>query len=610
MSTDITLELMESVAELGTWTYVAEGEGRVFLSRGARVLVGGNPKTLNALAACLPQSSDVFRRLVRTAHEHGDAFRHRAQISGRNGSPVWLEFRGVPRHDAHGVPTVVGSVQDVTEVSRREGRLEELSRLLRQAEAMARVGHWHWDVASDRVYWSDEVYRIFGFDRDEDAPDFGRVLNAYTREDGERLQGLVARAVSEGEAYDFSGTLESGRRVRAKGEPQFDKQGEVVGVFGVIQETTEDGERALHLERLRHAVEHTANGVLVADRDGVTVWANRGFEALTGFASDEIVGRKPGRLLQGPETDGDTIRRISDALHRGEAVSTEILNYKKSGEPFWIHLAIHPRRDERGVVQEYIAIETDITDQVEAREALTKRSKQLKEAVFRLQRQKDELEWLATRESEVRRALEKEAATRAALHEELRRAATRDALTGIPNRRAFMEEARAAFAHHERYASQLSLVLIDIDHFKGINDRHGHAVGDAVLKHVAGVLEGALRRPTDVLGRIGGEEFAVLLRDTDYAGATVLAERVRRRLESSSLCLDEGTVVQATCSLGVAAANTADDSVEKTIARADAALYRAKAGGRNRWVVDDGHHESWPVVVSLKAIPKPRAANE
>ncbi len=155
-----------------------------------------------------------------------------------------------------------------------------------------------------------------------------------------------------------------------------------------------------------------------------------------------------------------------------------------------------------------------------------------------------------------------------------------DALTGIHNRRAFHELGDQALHLCQRAARPASALLIDIDHFKQINDRHGHSAGDAVLKHVAGLLAAQFRR-SDVCGRIGGEEFAVLLAGSDGQAAAVAAEKFRLAVADATIVWQTETL-RATVSIGIA---TGGDGLEALLHQADLAMYQAKAGGRNR-VVD------------------------
>jgi len=163
-----------------------------------------------------------------------------------------------------------------------------------------------------------------------------------------------------------------------------------------------------------------------------------------------------------------------------------------------------------------------------------------------------------------------------------------DSLSGLPNR-GHWEEAVAVAATRCRDAGrEAALMMIDIDYFKAINDRYGHPVGDEVIRAVATILRDGLRGE-DVAGRYGGEEFGVLLPDTQAAGAEAAAERVRQRIEWSLLQREHG--VRATVSIGLAFFSGADASHTEWIARADHALYLAKKAGRNR-VMRDGAVES------------------
>jgi len=167
-----------------------------------------------------------------------------------------------------------------------------------------------------------------------------------------------------------------------------------------------------------------------------------------------------------------------------------------------------------------------------------------------------------------------------ALYEDAQRMATTDALTGLLNRRAFLESVERERARSDRHVLPFSLLLLDIDHFKKVNDTRGHAAGDAVLKGVAQVLLKVARR-SDVVARWGGEEFVIALPQTGEAGARVAAERVRRAIASSSHPAPEGDPLVVTASIGVASSES-PWKAEGLIGAADAAMYAAKARGRNR----------------------------
>jgi GGDEF domain-containing protein len=164
-----------------------------------------------------------------------------------------------------------------------------------------------------------------------------------------------------------------------------------------------------------------------------------------------------------------------------------------------------------------------------------------------------------------------------------------DPLTGVANRRYFFERANLEFARTKRYLNPLSIALLDIDYFKQINDKNGHAVGDEILKSVCSCSQSLLRQVDvfariggeEVFARIGGEEFAVLLPDTNLNQATHVAERLRRAIADIKLLIKNGEV-SCTVSIGVATLGLTDTCIEDCLLRADNAMYRAKHNGRNR----------------------------
>ncbi|HZD89579.1 MAG TPA: sensor domain-containing diguanylate cyclase, partial [Pseudolabrys sp.] len=167
---------------------------------------------------------------------------------------------------------------------------------------------------------------------------------------------------------------------------------------------------------------------------------------------------------------------------------------------------------------------------------------------------------------------------------ELRLVATTDGLTGALNRRAFLAAGARDFARVRRHGEALSCILMDIDHFKRINDTHGHAAGDRALQEVVALLKSGLR-DEDYIGRLGGEEFAAILPGADGLAAFAVGERLRQGVMDASLPAPQGSV-QLTISAGIATLSRADASIEDLLRRADKALYAAKTNGRNRLVCD------------------------
>jgi diguanylate cyclase (GGDEF)-like protein len=172
---------------------------------------------------------------------------------------------------------------------------------------------------------------------------------------------------------------------------------------------------------------------------------------------------------------------------------------------------------------------------------------------------------------------------RAAMQAELARLSLTDVLTGLPNRRRFEQDFGRIWKSARRTGKPLSLLVVDADHFKRYNDRYGHAVGDEVLKGLARCLSAGVHRPDDVVARVGGEEFAVLLPDTDAAGAMRIAAKVQESVASLSVASAGIGAGAVTVSIGLATGpGPAEEPAEALYRAADAALYEAKAGGRNQ----------------------------
>lgn len=172
------------------------------------------------------------------------------------------------------------------------------------------------------------------------------------------------------------------------------------------------------------------------------------------------------------------------------------------------------------------------------------------------------------------------AVERKRMEEELLIQATVDGLTGIYNRRHFLVRAEEELQRIDRYNGRCSLLMLDIDHFKMVNDRFGHAVGDSALLKIAGLCAES-KRSTDLLGRIGGEEFAMVLIETDLAKAQQFAERLRQNIQDCNFCTEQGVPVPLRVSIGVAERKPNNEKLAALMARADEALYFAKNKGRN-----------------------------
>ncbi len=421
-------------------------------------------------------------------------------------------------------------------------------RMLQAAERLAGVGHWRLDLVTEDLFWSDEVFRIHGYEPGEITPDLEFAIQVYHPDEHDRVRAVVQRAIDTGLGWTFNCRLihrnGSMRQVRAKGEVELGPQGEALALFGVFQDCTQELEERTQLRQLSSIIESTCEGVVITDASGELTWCNRGFCLMTGYAVDELRGRRPGRIFRGPGTCLDTVREMNQHIARGEPYTCELLNYRKNGHPYWVRMSLHPIRSADGDVQGYFAIESDITQMRQVME-------DMRTEIFR----------------------------REQLEGELRALATEDSLSRLSNRRGFFEQAEEAIRQAREHGSPLCLGIVDIDHFKETNDTYGHQGGDAVIRHL-GELMKELFRERDVLGRIGGEEFALLLPMTDLEGAKTLMVRFQELLRTRALSHD-GAGLAVRCSIGLGELGS-EETLTGLLSRADDALYAAKRAGRDR----------------------------
>lgn len=280
------------------------------------------------------------------------------------------------------------------------------------------------------------------------------------------------------------------------------------------------------------ALEAAANGIVITDQDAHIEWVNPAFEDLTGYSRAEAMGRRPAELVKSGLQDEPFYKAMWQTILSGRTWRGEVVNKKRDGSLYHEELIIAPVLDAAGAIRHFVGIKQDIGE-------------------------------------------------RKRLEAELHNLATTDPLTGLPNRRHFLALLEQETARLQRSGEACAaLLMLDLDHFKRINDDHGHAAGDAILRRFAELLRDSLRK-TDQAGRLGGEEFAILLFATHAAGATEFAERLRERVAADAVAFD-GRTLRITVSIGVSRLARTDSSADDALARADAALYRAKANGRNR----------------------------
>jgi diguanylate cyclase (GGDEF)-like protein/PAS domain S-box-containing protein len=291
------------------------------------------------------------------------------------------------------------------------------------------------------------------------------------------------------------------------------------------------GSQSTLLERAMRAGVIPIVVVDVTAADHPIVFANVAFERLTGYLLQEILGRNC-RFLQGDDREQPELELLRAALAEKRPASVVLRNYRRNGQLFWNHLTIAPVPDDNGKLTHYVAVLDDVTEIHAERE--------------RLQRK-----------------------------------ANHDALTGLPNRYVLGERLSQMISHAQRHGRSFAVAMVDVDGLKRVNDRFGHAVGDEVLRHVAGRLAGQVRAG-DMAARFGGDEFVLLLDDTESRNG--IAQAMNRVLVSlrQEVPTTRGAV-RITCSVGMSFFPEDGLDGATLLNSADSAMYEGKserAGGR------------------------------
>ena len=295
--------------------------------------------------------------------------------------------------------------------------------------------------------------------------------------------------------------------------------------------------------RLASIVEASDDAIIGKNLDGVITSWNRGAARMYGYSAEEIIGQ-PVTILMPPEHTGE-MQEILDKLKRGERIDHfETIRVGKNGCPIHISLTISPIQGAKGRIIGAAAIERDVTEYKKALEALRRTQEKLKIAL--------------ESEKEVARS---------------------DFLTGLANRRAFYETAEFETRRMRRYQRPLSLAFIDIDDFKPVNDRLGHDAGDELLRCVAATMKSTLRE-SDVVARIGGDEFAILLPETDYEATKNVLSKLQSAL--NAVMAKNGWTV--TFSIGATTSPTAPSLFEDIMRQVDDLMYSAKKAGKNQMI--------------------------
>ena len=478
-----------------------------------------------------PDDRRTLSKVLQRQIAEGAPFNVEVRLRTADNQWRWVEIRGQAAPAAEGAGTLVIGTQ--TDISQRRA-----------------------DAQLHRAVLDNAAAALLVTSADNTIELGNRRAHEYFAVDGLPLKGQSMRVICRDDAA-FSDFCQSADEVRRTGTVQLEHQvptasdtlrwfsirGDLLdpeqpggNLIWTLVDTTErrEAEEALSTARthLLEIIRHFPGGVLVQDLAGAAVVANQTLCDLFGvpLRAADVMGYSRAALANLVPPEARTVLPATNPFHDDSVpASYEIA----LGDARTVHIQFIPIRTPQG------------------------------ESLGRL--------WIARDVTERRR------------HEQtLKQLASTDTLTGLANRRAFMERLEPECARQASGGHGGMVLMLDLDHFKRVNDTWGHATGDVVLVHLARMLKGNLLRSHDLAGRLGGEEYAVLLPGTTAQEATAIGERLRRALEQSPIRAGDGTSFQVTMSIGVA---PLQGDAHATLAQADAALYEAKNTGRNKVVL-------------------------
>ena len=477
------------------------------------------------------------------AVERDGAWRGELHNVRRNGTRFWTWANvSAFEHQDHGMVSL--SIQsDVTERRRVNEELRNERRLLAEAQAIGHVGSWEIKLSDTTATWSEEMVRLHGMPPGSRPP--RRYLDLVHPEDRAAVRARAVAMVAEPGDFEIEyrivGMDGRERMIQVHGAPVVDGAPRLAGTARDVT-TARESERALRMaeERFHSAFADAPIGMALTNMDGTFREVNRALADLTGYSPDELVGSHFSTITH-PEdvpADAERIQAVIDG--RADTFQNEKRYLHASGEVVWVSVHGAAIRDADGRPVHLLKQVVDISE---------------------------------------RRSYEAK----------LQHMADHDPLTGLLNRRSFERELEKHMTRVGRYGAEGAAIVLDVDHFKYVNDTHGHNVGDELIVRVAQMLRERLR-DTDVLARLGGDEFAVLLPREKCESATAVAEDLLEQVRTVMSPGGSGKRPRRlTASVGVAAF-TGEDGLtgEDVLVNADLAMYDAKEAGRDQVSVARG----------------------
>ncbi|OHD86130.1 MAG: hypothetical protein A3I60_00560 [Sulfuricurvum sp. RIFCSPLOWO2_02_FULL_43_45] len=465
---------------------------------------------------------------------------------------LWLILFYAPLRDANGsIEGGIAIIEDITERKRSEEESKKLLNNLRQAEKIAHLGNWHFDISSNTLEWSDEIFNIFELDQATFNPTYEAFLNVIHPDDREKVANAYERSLTTKEKYEIIHRLlmRDGKikYVSEQCETKFDSDGQPLYSLGTVQDITQQMHYQIRLENsentLKYLLKMSPIAVRIAKNEGQEViFANEAYARLIQADVSDVLGKNPKNYY----ADQEKYHEIVSQIKNNEIIYNQLVELSVNNETIWVLASYMPIEFEG--ISCVLGWFYDITKEKNLQTKLMEHSQRL--------------EYLAHY----------------------------DALTGLPNRILESDRLYQGMIQTLRRGKQLAVLYLDLDGFKAVNDNYGHPVGDQLLIALSARMKQSLREG-DTLSRLGGDEFVAILVDLDDTSAALPI--IGRLLEAASQPIHLGDlVIQVSASIGVTFFPQ-DDEVngDQLIRQADQAMYVAKQSGKNRYHVFDSKQD-------------------
>lgn len=405
---------------------------------------------------------------------------------------------------------------------------------LEQAQQIAHLGGWEWDILENKIYFSDEAMSVMGSAKFQRIMSLEKFMEIIYPQDIAIVQEASESWMSGNDfSLDYRIVQRDGsvRSIHTQAKAVLDADGKVVRITGTMLDITKRKEMEESLRLSAAVFENTTEGVIITDADENIVSTNRAVFDITGYENKEII-QKPISMLKSERHDEDFYRDIQKTVAKTGSWQGEVWNRRKNGEiyPQWLNISVV--RNEKREISNYAWVFSDIS------------------AIKESQQKLDHL-------------------------------AHHDPLTGLPNRLLLDARMTQSLSRARRNKSKIAVMFLDLDHFKNVNDTLGHPVGDLLLQEVSNRLISCVREE-DTVCRQGGDEFIVILEELhDSHFASDVAQKIIVSLAQKYNL--QGHEVYVTCSIGISLYPDDSEDMTTLFKNADSALYRAKAQGRNAY---------------------------